>query len=115
LLEDMRAEWSDLDRRIGTFDDEFAAQAKADEAARRLATVPGIGPLNATGLAAAFGNGAAFARGRDLAAWLGLVPRQRRFRNGLPGFKTRGIRLILPTVVSAAPARSKNSWNKRRA
>jgi transposase len=76
LLEDMRAEWAGLDRRIGAFDDEFAARAKADDAARRLATIPGIGVLNATALAAAVGDGAAFARGRDLAAWLGLVPRQ---------------------------------------
>jgi transposase len=76
LVEDMRAEWAELDRRIGAFDDEFAATAKADATARRLATIPGIGVLNATALAAAIGSAASFARGRDLAAWLGLVPRQ---------------------------------------
>ena len=76
LIEDMRAEWRELDRRIGAFDDEFAARARTDEAARRLATIPGIGVLNATALVAAIGTGEAFARGRDLAAWLGLVPRQ---------------------------------------
>jgi transposase len=76
LVEDMRAEWRDLDRRIGVFDDEFAARARTDEAARRLSTIPGIGVLNATALVAAIGTGDAFGRGRDLAAWLGLVPRQ---------------------------------------
>jgi transposase len=76
LLEDMRAEWRELDRRIERFNDEFAAQARTDDAARRLATIPGIGVLNATALVAAIGSGATFARGRDLAAWLGLVPRQ---------------------------------------
>jgi transposase len=76
LVEDMRAEWAELDRRIGAFDDEFAAIAKSDATARRLATIPGIGVLNATALAAAVGGAATFARGRDLAAWLGLVPRQ---------------------------------------
>jgi transposase len=76
LVEDMRAEWRELDRRIGVLDDEFAALAKADEAARRLATIPGIGVLSATALVAAIGDGRTFARGRDLAAWLGLVPRQ---------------------------------------
>lgn len=65
-----------MDRRIEAFDDEFAALAKTDEAARRLVSIPGIGVLNATALVAAIGNGATFARGRDLAAWLGLVPRQ---------------------------------------
>jgi transposase len=76
LVEDMRAAWRELDRRIAAFDAEFAALAKADEAARRLATIPGIGVLSATALVAAIGDGRTFARGRDLAAWLGLVPRQ---------------------------------------
>ena len=42
--------------RIEAFDDEFAAQAKTDDAARRLASIPGIGVLNATALSAAVGN-----------------------------------------------------------
>src|SRR5215210_9060228 len=67
LIEDMRAEWRELDQRIGSFDDEFAARARTDQAARRLATIPGIGVLNATALVAAIGTGEAFRRGRDLA------------------------------------------------
>jgi hypothetical protein len=39
-------------------------------------TVPGIGPIIASAMVAAMGNGAAFAKGRDFAAWLGLVPKQ---------------------------------------
>ena len=46
-------------------------RAKNDEAARRLATIPGLGVRNATALAAAIGGRQTFARGRDLAAWLG--------------------------------------------
>src|SRR4051794_4609569 len=42
----------------------------------RLATIPGFGALNATALVAAIGTGETFRRARDLAAWLGLVPRQ---------------------------------------
>ena len=76
LVEDQRAEWRELDRRIEAFDEEFAAEARADEAARLLTTIPGIGPLNATALVAAVGRAETFRRGRDLAAWLGLVPRQ---------------------------------------
>ena len=76
LIEDMRAQWRELDRRILAFDDEFAAQARADEAARLPMTIPGIGPLNATALAAAIGRAETFGRGRDLAAWLGLGPKQ---------------------------------------
>jgi transposase len=58
LVEDMRAEWKALDRRIEAFDDEFAARAKTDDAARHLASILGIGVLNATALAAAVGNAA---------------------------------------------------------
>src|SRR4051794_23134640 len=76
LIEDQRAEWRELDRRIEAFDEEFAREARADEAARLLLTIPGIGPLNATALVAAIGKAETFGRGRDLAAWLGLVPRQ---------------------------------------
>src|SRR5579863_932021 len=76
LIDDMRAEWLELDRRIAGFDNEFAAYARSDADARRLATIPGIGVLNATALLAAIGNGRTFARVCDLAAWLGLVPRQ---------------------------------------
>jgi transposase len=76
LVEDMRAQWAELDRRIGAFDDEMVQSARSDEAARRLTSIPGIGALNATALIAAIGNAEAFSRARDLAAWLGLVPRQ---------------------------------------
>jgi transposase len=76
LIEDQRAEWRELDRRIQAFDDEFAAEARTDEAARLLTTIPGIGPLNATALVAAIGRAETFGGGRDLAAWLGLAPRQ---------------------------------------
>ena len=76
LIEDLRVEWRELDRRISAFDDKFAAQARTDETARLLTSIPGIGPLNATALTAAIGNAQTFGRGRDLAAWLGLVPKQ---------------------------------------
>jgi transposase len=112
LVEDMRAEWRELDRRIAALDDEFAARAKADEAARRLATIPGIGVLSATALVAAIGDGRTFARGRDLAAWLGLVPRQAT-TGGKPrllGISKRGNgylrRLLIHGARAAPPALS---------
>jgi transposase len=104
LVEDMRAEWAELDRRIAAYDDEFAKRAKADEAARRLATIPGIGVLNATALAAAIGDGATFARGRDLAAWLGLVPRQAS-TGGKPkllGISKRGNKYLRKLLIHGA-------------
>jgi transposase len=76
LLKQLRDEWRLLDDDIEDVDQEILSLARNDEACDRLMQVPGIGPLTATALVAAVGNGAAFARGRDLAAWLGLVPRQ---------------------------------------
>ena len=76
LIGDMRARWQALGERIGAFDREFTEAAAQDRHARRLLTIPGIGALNATALVAVIGDAGTFARGRDLAAWLGLVPRQ---------------------------------------
>jgi transposase len=48
----------------------------ADPGCTRIRQIPGIGPIVATAIVAAIGNGAAFRKGRDFAAWLGVVPRQ---------------------------------------
>src|SRR5919199_1345821 len=106
LVEDMRAQWRELDRRILAFDDEFAARARADEAARLLMTIPGIGPLNATALAAAIGRAETFGRGRDLAAWLGLAPRQATTggRPKLLGISKRGNGYLRKMLVHGARA-----------
>jgi len=106
LVADMRAEWAELDRRIAVFDEEFAASARQDEAARRLATVPGIGPINATALVSAVGDASAFRRARDLAAWLGLVPRQATTggRPKLLGITKRGSRYLRKNLIHGARA-----------
>ena len=52
------------------------ALARTDADMQRLMEIPGIGPTIATALVAAVGTGSSFGKGRDLAAWLGLVPRQ---------------------------------------
>ena len=76
LVADTRAQWAELDRRIRAFDDELVSWVKENEAARRLTTIPGVGAIVASALVVAVGQAANFDRGRDLAAWLGLVPRQ---------------------------------------
>jgi transposase len=76
LIADGRAQWRELDRRTAVFDAEFAAFTKENEDAKRLATIPGVGIMIASALIAAIGKAEAFEHGRDLSAWLGLVPRQ---------------------------------------
>jgi transposase len=106
LIEDLRAEWRELDRRIGEFDSELTGTARQVEACRRLCEIPGIGPLSATALVAAVGNGAAFDKGRDLAAWLGLVPRQQS-TGGKPrllGISKRGNTYLRTLLIHGARA-----------
>jgi transposase len=66
-----------LDGKIRQLDHELARHAREDEDARWLQTMPGVGPITATALVALASNAAAFAKGRDFAAWLGLTPLQR--------------------------------------
>lgn len=64
--------------------DDLSEHARADEAASRLTSIPGIGILGATALVAAVGDGEAFRRARDVPAWLGLVPKQMDTSKNLP-------------------------------
>jgi transposase len=106
LVEEMREEWTALDRRIDALNRELLERARADAAARRLITIPGIGVLNATALIAAVGDAAAFRRGRDLAAWLGLVPRQHTTggRPKLLGITKRGNKYLRMMFIHGARA-----------
>jgi transposase len=100
LIEDLRAEWRALDERIAVFD------KRNEEPVRRLVTIPGIGTINATALVAAVGNARAFRRGRDMAAWLGLTPRQMT-TGGKPrllGISKRGNRYLRKNVIHGARA-----------
>jgi len=76
LLAHLWQEWKTLNSDIERVSDEIDAIAGQDAACQRLRQIPGVGPLVATATVAAIGNGAAFHRGREFAAWLGLVPRQ---------------------------------------
>lgn len=73
LVEQLRA----LDTRVAELDREIARRAREDAEAKRLMTIPGIGPITATALAALAPSAQTFKRGRDFAAWLGLTPLQR--------------------------------------
>jgi transposase len=76
IVADLASDWRRLDERIEPVTDEIETLAKSDNSCRRVMTVPGIGPIISSAMVAAIGNGAAFARGRDFSAWIGLVPKQ---------------------------------------
>jgi transposase len=73
LVQALRA----LDQQVAELDREIARRAKEDETARRLMTIPGIGPVTAAALAALAPDPQAFRCGRDFSAWLGLTPLQK--------------------------------------
>ena len=65
-----------LDECVETFEAEIVAHARHDDTARRLATIPGIGPITSSLIAATVADIGVFQSARHFAAWLGLVPRQ---------------------------------------
>jgi transposase len=76
LLDHLWQEWKALDSGIETVSQDIETIASQDAACQRLRQIPGVGPLVSTATVAAIGNGAAFRKGREFAAWLGLIPRQ---------------------------------------
>lgn len=76
MLRTMLGLLDELNDRIGDLDKEIARRAREDVIARRLMTIPGVGPITATAIAALAPPAETFAKGRDFAAWLGLAPRQ---------------------------------------
>lgn len=106
LVSDLWQEVKALDRRIAALSAELRQVAEADPACRRLLTVPGIGPLTATALVACIGDGREFRRGRELAAFLGLVPRQHSTggKTTLLGISKRGNNYVRMLMVHGARA-----------
>jgi transposase len=76
VLDRLWQEWKQTEMDIKAITDEIERVSNEDARCRRLRQIPGFGPLVSTATVAAIGNGAAFRRGRDFAAWLGVVPRQ---------------------------------------
>jgi transposase len=76
LIAMMWSEWKELELQLEEMNAEVERIASSDAACQRLRQIPGIGPLVATAIVASIGNGAAFRKGREFAAWMGLVPRQ---------------------------------------
>ena len=104
VIEDLASDWRRLDERIEGLSGEIEALARQDTGCERLMSVPGIGPIISSAMVAAIGAGDAFAKGRDFAAWLGLVPRQMSTgdRTILGKISKRGNRYLRVLFVQAA-------------
>jgi transposase len=103
-IEGLATDWRRLDERIDGLSDEIAALGAQDAGAQRLMSVPGVGPIISTAIVAAIGTGDGFSKGRDFAAWLGLVPKQISTgdRTILGKISKRGNRYVRKLLVQAA-------------
>jgi transposase len=94
----------ELDRQAKELEAQIKAWHRDHEASRRLAQVPGIGPLTASALVASVGDAKSFQNGRQLAAWLGLVPRQASSggKERLLGISKRGDTYLRTLLIHGA-------------
>ena len=104
VIEGLAEDWRRLDERIEHLSGEITALAHQDAGCKRLVSVPGIGPIISSAMVAAIGTGDAFSKGRDFAAWLGLVPKQISTgdRTILGKISKRGNRYLRVLFVQAA-------------
>ena len=104
IIENLADDWRQLDERIDQLSGEIAALARQDAGCERLMSVPGIGPIISSAMVAAIGAGEVFSKGRDFAAWLGLVPKQISTgdRTILGKISKRGNRYLRVLFVQAA-------------
>ena len=104
MIEDLALDWRGFDERIDRVSEEIERLAREDAGAKRLLSVPGIGPIISSAMVAAIGTGATFSKGRDFAAWLGLVPKQISTgdRTILGPISRRGNRYLRVLFVQAA-------------
>ena len=104
LLAQLKLELEQLGARVEQMDAVIQQEARDNEACQRLTAIPGVGPVTATALVAAIGNGSAFRRGRDLSAWVGVVPRECSTggKQKLLGISKRGNKYLRRLFVQGA-------------
>jgi len=106
LIDRLGTQLKDLDQQVDELDAQIQAWHRASEASRRLAEIPGIGPITASALVATVGDATNFENGRQMAAWLGLVPKQHSSggKQTLLGISKRGDSYVRTLLIHGARA-----------
>jgi transposase len=106
LIDVLWAEWKTVEQQIKGLSDELQRIADSDAGCTRIQQIPGIGPVVATAIVAAIGNGAAFRKGRDFSTWLGIVPKQHTTgdKARLLGISKRGNTYLRKILIHGARA-----------
>ena len=106
LLARLAEHLNELDRQVGELEVQIGSWHRENEASRKLAQIPGIGPITASALVASIGDAKSFKNARQMAAWLGLVPRQHS-TGGKPkllGISKRGDAYLRTLLIHGARA-----------
>jgi transposase len=114
LLQSLQQDLIALDDRSSEMDKKIQQLAISNSTAKRLQQIPGIGPITSTALVCAIGDGKQFKRGHDLAAWLGLTPRQHSSggKDCLLGISKRGDTYLRTLLIHGARAVLKVAYKK---
>ena len=106
LIDVLWGEWKSVEQQIEGLSDELERIASSDAGCTRIQQIPGIGPIVATAIVAAIGNGAAFRKGRDFSTWLGIVPKQHTTgdKPRLLGISKRGNTYLRKILIHGARA-----------
>ena len=106
LIDVLWGEWKSVEQQIEGLSDELERIASSDAGCTRIQQIPGIGPIVATAIVAAIGNGAAFRKGRDFSTWLGIVPKQHTTgdKARLLGISKRGNTYLRKILIHGARA-----------
>lgn len=106
--------FKELDQQVDELEGQIKQWHRENEASCKLAEIPGIGPITASALVASVGDGKTFKSGRQLAAWLGLVPRQHSTggKNTLLGISKRGDAYLRTLLIHGAISRARRAGQK---
>ncbi len=104
LLQRLTENLKEMDRQVDELEKQIQLWHRENEASRRLAEIPGIGPITASAITATVGNAREFRNGRQLAAWMGLVPRQNSSggKQNLLGISKRGDTYLRTLLIHGA-------------
>ena len=106
VLQVLAVQIEQLEAAIAALEKQLMGWHKSNPVSQRLATIPGIGPIIATAIAAMVAEPSGFRSGREFAAWLGLVPRQNSTggKNRLGGISKRGNQYLRRLLINGASA-----------
>jgi transposase len=98
--------FKDLDRLVNEMEHQIQSWHRTNALSRKLEKIPGIGPITASALVASVGDAKSFSNGRQLAAWLGLVPKQHSSggKTNLQGISKRGDTYLRTLLIHGARA-----------